>query len=715
MCPENPTNDKRPAPVAPKLEADEPTTAQLLADAVQAHRRNNLTAAQALYEAVLRTQPQHPDALHLLGVTAYQSQRPDLAVDLIRQALDVYEENAAAHVNLGLALQSLDQNEEARASFERATTIDPSNVGAWLGLGNVLTRLARNDPARRNDAIASFERVIALQPDHTFALHQLGVLHLERGDVEDALRSFDAALQVKPDLAEAWNNRGNALVTLGRREEAVASFNRALAIQPDLHFALQNRGILRAYLGDAHGALQDFDAALDQQNMTAQGYCGRGSALLQLQRFTDALSSFQQALSDEPENVEARLGQARSLSSLKRYSEALEVLESAVLIAPRNSEVLTDRAFVLLHQQRYDEALTAANHALSLYPAQVEALNIRGMALQALGKPEAAMSSYEHALSIDPDHAEASFNASLLHLQRGEYLKGWAGFESRWRCARPNVRRHADVPVWSGLENITAKRLLIWADEGFGDTIQFCRYASALRARGVDIVLEVQPPLKALVTENFRNIQVIARGETPPACDFAIALLSLPDALKIESSSIPYVSGYLRADPQATETWRRRLQPARAHTTCVGIAVSGNPEHGNDRNRSASLASFTPLLAQADVFVIQKGLHAHDAAYLASTPSFQYLGDEINDFSDLAAIIANLDLVISVDTATAHLAAAMGKPTWLLLPVNCDWRWQLERDDSPWYPSVRLFRQRTIGDWPDVIKRVCAALSDMTA
>ena len=280
----------------------------------------------------------------------YQSQRPDVAVDLIRQALKVYEENAAAHVNLGLALQSLDQNEEARASFERATTIDPSNVGAWLGLGNVLTRLARNDPARRNDAIASFERVIALQRDHTFALHQTGVLHLERGDVEDALRSFDAALRIKPDLAEAWNNRGNALVTLGRREEAIASFNRALAVQPDLHFALQNRGILRAYLGDAHGALQDFDAALDQQNMTAQGYCGRGSALLQLQRFTDALSSFQQALSDEPENVEARLGQARSLSSLKRYSEALEVLESAVRIAPRNSEVLTDSLATLRFQ-----------------------------------------------------------------------------------------------------------------------------------------------------------------------------------------------------------------------------------------------------------------------------------------------------------------------------------------------------------------------------
>jgi tetratricopeptide (TPR) repeat protein len=715
MCPENPTDDKRPTPVPPKIEADDPTTSQLLADAVHAHRRNNLTAAQALYEAVLRKHPQHPDALHLLGVIAYQSQRHDLAVDLIRQALDVHEENAAAHVNLGLALQSLDQNEEARASFERATTIDRANAGAWLGLGNVLTRLGLNDPARREEAIASFEQVIALQPAHTFALHQLGVLHLEHGNVDNALINFDAALHVRPDLAEAWNNRGNALVTLGRREEAIASFDQALAIQPDLHFALQNRGILRAYLGDAHGALRDFDEASKQRNMTAQGYCGRGSALLQLQRYTDALSSFQQALSDEPENVEVRLGQARSLSSLKRYSEALEVLENALLIAPRNSEALTDRAFVLLHQQRHDEALAAANHAISLHPAQVEALNIQGMALQALGKPDAASSSYERALSINPDHAEASFNASLLHLQRGEYPKGWAGFESRWRCARPNVRRHADVPVWSGSENLTAKRLLIWADEGFGDTIQFCRYASALKARGVDVVLEVQSPLKALVTANFRDIHVIARGETPPACDFAIALLSLPNALKIESSSIPYVSRYLRADPQAIETWRRRLQPARAHATRVGIAVSGNPEHGNDRNRSASLVCFTPLLNQADVFVIQKGLHAQDAAYLSSTPSFQYLGDDTNDFSDLAAIIANLDLIVSVDTAVAHLAAAMGKPTWLLLPVNCDWRWQLEREDSPWYPSVRLFRQRTIGDWPDVIKRVCEALSDMTA
>jgi tetratricopeptide (TPR) repeat protein len=715
MCPEKPTDDKRPAPAAPKIEAGEPAAARLLADAVQAHRRNDLAAAQVLYEAVLRAHPQHPDALHLLGVIAYQSQRHDLAVDLIRQALDAYEENAAAHVNLGLALQSLEQNEAARASFERATTIDPANVGAWLALGDVLTRLGLNDPARREEAIASFERIIALQPEHASALHQLGVLHLEHGNLDDALISLDAALHVRPDLAEAWNNRGNALGTLGRREEAIASFDRALAIQPDLHFALQNRGIVRATLGDAHGALRDFDAASERRNLTAQAYCGRGSALLQLQRFSDALASFQQALSDEPENVNALLGQARSLSALKRYSEALEALENALHIAPHKSEALTDRAFVLLHQQRYDEALAAANYAVSLYPAQVEALNIQGMALQALGRPDAALASYERALSIDPSHAEASFNASLLHLQRGEYLKGWTGFESRWRCARPNVRRHANVPVWSGSENLTARRLLIWADEGFGDTIQFCRYAVALSARGVDVVLEVQPPLKALVSANLRDVHVIARGEEVPACDFAIALLSLPDALKIESSSIPYVSQYLRADPPAVETWRRRLQPARANVSRVGIAVSGNPEHGNDRNRSASLACFTPLLDLAEVFVIQKGLPVQDATYLASTPSFQYLGDDTSDFSDLAAIIANLDLVVSVDTATAHLAAAMGKPTWLLLPVNCDWRWQLERDDSPWYPSVRLFRQRRVGDWPEVIRRVCEALNEMTA
>ena len=710
MCPEKPTDDERPSPAAPKIDLDEPAVTRLLADAVQAHRRNDLDAARALYEAVLRIHPRHPDALHLLGVVAYQAQRYHLAVSLIQRALDVHEENTAAHVNLGLALQSLERDEEACACFERATDIDPANVGAWVARGDVLSRLGR-----REDAVASFEQAIARQPDHAFALHQRGILQLGQGDVDDALNSFDAALQVRPDLAEAWNNRGNALAALGRREEAIASFDQALAIQPDLHFALQNRGILRAYLGDAHGALRDFDDASERRNMTARAYCGRGSAQLQLQRFSDALTSFQQALSDEPENVNALLGQARSLSSLKRHSEALEVLENALHIAPQNSGALTDRAFVLLHQQRYDEAFTAATHAISIYPDQVEALNIQGMALQALGKPDAALPSYERALSINPDHAEASFNAGLLHLQRGEYQKGWTGFESRWHCARPNVRRHADVPEWSGSESLTGRRLLIWADEGFGDTIQFCRYASALSAHGIGVVLEVQPPLKELISANLRDVHVIARGEEVPACDFAIALLSLPHALKIESSSIPYVSRYLCADPQAVETWRRRLQRARANATCVGIAVSGNPEHGNDCNRSASLACFAPLLDLAELFVVQKGLHAADAAYLASAPSFRYIGGDISDFSGLAAIIANLDLVVSVDTATAHLAAAMGKPTWLLLPVNCDWRWQLERDDSPWYPSVRLFRQRRIGDWPDVIKRVCEALGGMTA
>jgi hypothetical protein len=318
-------------------------------------------------------------------------------------------------------------------------------------------------------------------------------------------------------------------------------------------------------------------------------------------------------------------------------------------------------------------------------------------------------------LSIDPANADAGFNASLLHLQRGEYLKGWAGFELRWRCARPNTRRHGHLPEWSGADDLTGRRLLIWADEGLGDTLQFCRYAAALSECGVRVVLEVQPPLKELLAANLRGITVIARGDDIPPCDFAIALLSLPHALKIDSSSIPLASSYLAANDSAATSWWRRFHADNAGRLRVGIAVSGNPGHGNDRNRSASLACFAPLLELADIFVIQKGLQATDAAYLERNPSFRYLGDEIRDFSDLAAIVENLDLVVSVDTATAHLAAAMGKPTWLLLPVNSDWRWLLGRDDSPWYPSVLLFRQHAIGDWPEVILRVRQALSNDTA
>jgi tetratricopeptide (TPR) repeat protein len=759
-----------------KQSTDTGSVAPLLANAVNAHRQGDRDTARALYEGVLRIDPGHHDALHLLGVIAYETQDHDLAVRLICQALQTYEPNPAAHANLGLALQALERNEEALACFDRAVALDPSNAGAWLGKGDILTRLGEGERARRSyeqglllnprnphgwralgaiflklgrhadavqsydqtlmldprdstsfyhrgnalshlgqpdEAMTSFDRAIELDPTHAQALHQRGVLQFARGNTDNALASFDAALKIEPCMAEAWSNRGNALALLGRRKEAVASFDQALALRPNLHDALQNRGALLAYLDDTGAALRDFEQALTLQDITPQAHYAHGTVLLRLDRFGEALESFRRTLSREPTHVDALLGEGSALCSLKLYPEALGTVEDALRLAPDNRQALADRAYVLLHARRYEESLASAVQAVSAYPDHARALNIKGLALQALGRREDALSSYESALSIDPVHADAGFNASLLHLQRGDYLKGWAGFESRWRCARPNARRHANLPEWSGAEDLTGRRLLIWADEGLGDTLQFCRYASALSERGVSVVLEVQPPLKALLAANLRGVTVVARGDDIPKCDFAIALLSLLHALKIDAASIPLVCGYIAANDSATQSWRERMHSADTHRLRIGIAVSGNPAHGNDRNRSASLAYFTPLLDFAETFVIQKGLQQTDAAHLEHYPSFRYIGDEIRDFSDLAAVIGNLDLVVSVDTATGHMAAAMGKPTWLLLPIDSDWRWLLERDDSPWYPSVRLFRQRSIGDWPEVIQRVRQALNDM--
>jgi tetratricopeptide (TPR) repeat protein len=761
-----------------KQSPDDRSAAPLLANAVNAHRQGKRDTARALYEGVLRIDPGHHDALHLLGVIAYETRDHDLAVDLIRRALETYEPNPAAYVNLGLALQALERNEEARACFDRAVALDSSNAGAWLGKGDILIRLGEDEPARgsyeqalllnpRNphgwralgailvrlgrhadavrsydqtvmldpqdatsfyhrgnalshlgqpdEAMTSFERAIELDPEHAQALHQRGALQFERGDPDDALASFDAALKIEPCMAEAWSSRGNALALLGHRKEAVASFDQALALRPNLHDALQNRGTLLAYLDDTHAALRDFEQAREIRDISPQAHYAHGTVLLRLDRFSEARESFGRTLSKEPAHVDACLGKASALCSLKLYPEALAMVEDALRIAPDHRQALADRAHVLLHAQRYEESLASAIHAVSTCPDHARALNIKGLALQALGRPEEALSSYERALSIDPVNADAGFNASLLHLQRGDYLQGWAGFESRWRCARPNVRRHGDLPEWSGAESLKGRRLLVWADEGLGDTLQFCRYASALSERGVGVVLEVQPPLEALLAANLRGVTVVARGDAIPECDFAIPLLSLAHALKIDATSIPLVSAYIAANDSGVQSWRERMHADGEHRLRLGIAVSGNPAHGNDRNRSASLAYFTPLLDLAETFVIQKGLQPTDTACLEHELSFRYVGDEIRDFSDLAAIIENLDLVVSVDTATAHLSAAMGKPTWLLLPVNSDWRWLLERDDSPWYPSMRLFRQRSIGDWSEVIQRVRQALDNLQA
>ena len=323
-----------------------------------------------------------------------------------------------------------------------------------------------------------------------------------------------------------------------------------------------------------------------------------------------------------------------------------------------------------------------------------------------------ALVSYARALEIDPEHAEARWNDALCRLLLGDFDAGWRQYEARWDSQRLDVpRRVFPQALWLGADDVRGKRLLIHAEQGFGDTLQFCRYVALLAGNGAEIIVEVQPELKNLLRSLAGVDQLLAQGEALPPFDLQCPMLSLPLACHTTLQSIPAVVPYLHAEPARLEYWQAQLGGQALSIPRIGLAWRGNAVQRNDP-RSLPFATITPLLtAPARFASLHIEIHDDDAAALAACDAVQFFGPQLKDFSDTAALIASLDLVITVDTAIAHLAGALGKPVWILLPFNADWRWLTDRSDSPWYPSARLFRQTASGDWPGVITVVAEELS----
>ena len=394
------------------------------------------------------------------------------------------------------------------------------------------------------------------------------------------------------------------------------------------------------------------------------------------------------------------------MSDLKRLDEALRSYDRALALKPDYVEALTNRGVVLADLKRSDEALQSYDRALALKPDDVEALYNRGTTLNGLQRHDEALEYYDRALALKPEHAQAHWNRALCSLQLGDFASGWAEYEWRWRRNRPeNAKREFRQPLWLGIEPLAGKTILLHAEQGLGDTLQFCRYVRPVAALGARVVLEVQPPLLPLLRRLEGASELRATGAALPAFDYHCPLLSLPLAFKTELASVPSDIPYLRSDAARVEKWRERLGPKMQPR--VGIAWSGATGHKNDHNRSLSLAQVLPLLIEQVQWVsLQKELREADAQLMSAQTPMRSYGEELKDFADTAALVELMDVVVAVDTSVAHLAGALGKPVWILLPFNSDWRWLLDRDDSLWYPTARLFRQPAIGDWASVIDTV---------
>jgi tetratricopeptide (TPR) repeat protein len=574
---------------------------------------------------------------------------------------------------LAIVQTRLGKVDAALATYDRVVNVRPGFAEAHFNRGNVLQTLKRYD-----EALASYDRALALRRDYPRALARRGkVLHrLRRHD--EALASYDRAIHLRSDFASAHFNRGNVLQDVNRYDEALGSYERALALRPDY----------------------------------AAAHSNRGNVLQKLKQNNEALASYNRAIELRPDFAVAHYNRGNVLQYLNRYDEALASYERALAVLPDFAEALSNRGNVLQRLKRFEEAVASYDRALISRPHFSEALSNRGAALQELKRYDEALASFQGAVKVTPDYGDAHFNEALCRLLIGDFERGWEMLEWRWQSGQlRNDKRIFKQPLWLGKSEIAGKTILLHSEQGFGDTIQFSRYVPLVAERGARVILDVQEPLKDLMTGLVGTTQVVARGSALPDFDVHCPLLSLPLAFGTRLETIPPAVPGLRASPQVVMDWDSRLGPKRR--PMIGVAWSGLPSHTNDHNRSMRLSALLPLLEVDATFVsLQKDVHPEDATTLKKRNDILHFGNEIRNFSDTAALISNLDLVISVDTSVAHLAGTMAKPAWVLLPFTSDWRWLIDRDDSPWYPTARLFRQDDTRAWDSVIARVHAALRD---
>ncbi|HLK25630.1 MAG TPA: tetratricopeptide repeat protein [Caulobacteraceae bacterium] len=662
--------------------------------------QQHLTAAQNLYQQVLARDPHHAEAALELGLMAQQAGRPDLAVGLLGAAAAAKGATAATQAALATALNALGRFDEAVRSYDRAIALDPNNAKAHNGCGNALQMLGR-----LAEALVSYANALALDPDYMGAHHNRANTMLKLERLEEAVDGYSAAIRLQPDLFDAHNNRGVALAKLGRPAEAVASYEQAIALRPDHPEARLNMALALHDLGRFEEALASYDTAIALKPDFGGAYSGRGATLHELGRVDEAMASYDRAIVLQPGLAEAHNNRAMVLHDLGQLDAALAVFETAIALNPDLAEAHSGRGVTLHALGRTEEALASYEKAVAVKPDLVGGLDNRRWAVHDQSRLEEALASFDEALKRDPDLADAAFNKSLTLLTLGRFDEGWPLYEARKRKREPLGSETYAQPHWMGGEDIGGKTVFLHWEQGFGDTLQFCRYAWMVRDRGARVVISAQDALVRLLRQWEPEIEIIGGKEAPQAFDFHAALLSLPLAFRTTMESIPARPRYLEADPQLVARWADRLPPRTRPR--VGLVWSGNPKFKGDMRRSMKLEQLAPLLsADVEWFSLQKDVRERDAETLARFSQLNVLGPMLDDFAEAAAAIDQMDLVVTSDTSVAHLAGALGKPVWVLLAFLPDFRWFREGEDCPWYPSARLFRQPRPGDWPSVVARV---------
>ncbi len=626
---------------------------ELLQKAIKHHEAGELSLAKPLYNTILEKYPENFETLFLLGTLSLETGELDKAASLLESAVSIRPDHVESQNNLGIVLLTQQKFNEAKKSFEQAVHYKPEYFDAHFNLGVTQYHLGNF-----NEAVESYKATIKHKPAHGKAYYNMGVIFHEQGRLDNALTCYTRAVSLQPDYVLAINNLGDVFQKLEKYTEATACFNRAISIQPDFAESHYNLGITYHSAGDKD----------------------------------KAISSYKNAIKYRPDYVEAHY----NLGNL--YSE----------------------------EWRLGEAANCYRHAIKLRPDYVEAHNNLGEILQKQGKLDESIASYTMAFECKPDYIEARFHRSIALLLKGDFENGWKEYEHRLSIKKYN-KRLFEQPIWDGAD-LKDKIILVHAEQGFGDTFHFLRLLPMVKSKGGHVIFECQPGLAHLLERcnGFDEIVEKSSDEVDGSeSDVFAPLMSLPHILGITLENIPVNFPYIWADPELIAKWRDKLNvlcdnkmSGNSKPFKIGLVWGGKPERKYDKVRSCPLSLFEPLgkIENTTIFSLQKGDAAKQIGELDDSFTIIDLGKELDitdKFADTAAVIESLDLVISVDSAVAHLAGALGKPVWTIIPYAHDWRWLTNRNDSPWYPNMRLFRQTKLLDWKSVIDNVAVELDKL--
>lgn len=684
------------------------SVSNLIAQGLHFHQHGDLASAEEVYRTILLLEPRNADALHLMGSVRGRQGLTREGILLMEQAIVASPRVSIYHNNLANLKAAAGDGAGAEESYRRAIKVDRKNAEAHLNLGKFLSSLGRLKEARE-----CFLASLRLASQSVEAHMLLGMLEESEDRLRAALQSYNNAVRIDSKYEPGHLALGNAYVKLGALEKAEESFRNAIAINPHYSDALYNLAHSLQMQGRSADAIGFYRSAIKLCGRNdPEVYNNFGSALSDLKLHTEAEAAFRKAIELRPEFDDAYFNLGRELTTSGDAAIGMEMLRKAIEINPRNAPAYLQLGTALHAHGFLDDAIDADRKSLELDAVcQITKKNL-GMVLAVAGDIE-GLDILESMVRELPESPDLHWTCAVSLLLHGRYEEGWREYE--WRMQVEEMRsqhREFDVPRWTG-EQLSGQRVLLYTEQGFGDTLQFARYAMLAAARGATVVLEVQPGLKRWCAALPGVTECVAQGAAPPDFDLFAPLMSLPYLLGTGSTiPLPVAPLFANSHPVGVRTDEEREKG----NLQVGIVWAGNPKHLLDRLRSTRLVEwsalaktegieFTSLQVGDPVVQIDKGDHG-----------FDFVADcrDVRDFGDTAAVISGLDLVITVDTSVAHLAGSMGKPVWILLYNVVDWRWGLETDHTAWYPSARLFRQRTPGDWSGVFADLETSLREFS-